>query len=136
MDADLADPKDKLVLIVDDDDAMLELVEALVSYEGFRIEKAVNGTQAIEKTRASKPDLIVLDLMLPGKEGYEVVRELQAEGFGDIPVVVVTGRTIDRKLKDMLKFEPNVRDLVTKPLPQLFPKTLHAHLNTRPPAAT
>lgn len=125
-------PGEKLVLIVDDDESMLDLMKTLIGGEGFRIDWATTGAAAMQKVQAAEPDLIVLDLMLPGKAGYEVVKELQAEGAGSVPVVVVTGRAIDAKLKDMLKQESNVRELMTKPLPRNFTTALHSLLGTRP----
>jgi CheY-like chemotaxis protein len=114
---------------------MREFMELVVKAEGFRVETALDGIQAVQKAIAVNPDLIVLDLILPGKGGYEVLHDLQAEGCGSIPVVMVTGRAIDAKLKEMLTFEPNVRDLLKKPLPKVFAKSLHGYLRTRPPVA-
>jgi CheY-like chemotaxis protein len=129
---EFSEPASKLVLIVDDDESMLELMKMLVEGEGFRIDSATTGVVAMQKVKAAEPDLIVLDLMMPGKAGYEVVKELQAEGAGNVPIVVVTGRSIDSKLKDMLRQEPNVRELMSKPLPRNFVTALHSHLGTRP----
>ena len=74
-----------------------------------------------------------MDLMLPGKGGYEVVRDLQATDAARVPVVVITGRTIDRKNMEMIKNEPNVRDFMQKPLrPTMLATAPHSLLQTRP----
>ena len=131
---DLVSPSGKLVLIVDDDESLLELIEIMVKKEGFRTEKAKNGNEALSKVESLNPDLILLDLMLPGRGGYEIIRELQASGCGSIPVVVITGRHLDRKTFDMVRLEPNVRELMEKPLrPAVLAAQLHGVLKTRPP---
>ena len=89
----LTDPKDKLILVVDDDESLLDLIEHLVRKEGFRVERGVDGQEALSKAQALKPDLILLDFMLPGMGGYEVVKELQTAETSAIPIVVITGST-------------------------------------------
>lgn len=130
---ELADPKDKLVLLVDDDESLLDLMEHVVQKEGFRTDRAADGTEALRKAEALNPDLILLDFMLPGVSGYEVLRELQARGNGCIPVIVVTGRQMDRKNVAMLRMEPNVKEFMEKPLrPALLAANIHNLLKTRP----
>ena len=89
--------------------------------------------EALTKARAVNPDLILLDLMLPKFGGFEILRELQSDETGDIPIVIITGRYTDRSTSDMIKQEPNVRDFIEKPVkPQILPP---AHkLQTRPPS--
>lgn len=129
----LADPKDKLVLLVDDDESLLDLMEHVVQKEGFRTDRAVDGAEAMRKAEALSPDLILLDFMLPGMSGYEVLRELQARGSGGIPVIVVTGRQMDRKNVALLRMEPNVKEFMEKPLrPALLAANIHNLLKTRP----
>lgn len=130
----LAEPSEKLILLVDDDESLLDLMEHIIRREGFRTERASDGAEALRKAEALTPDLILMDLMLPGKGGYEVVRDLQATDAGRVPVVVITGRTIDRKNMEMIKNEPNVRDFMQKPLrPTMLAAALHSLLQTRPP---
>ena len=130
----LADPKDKTVLIVDDDEGQRDLLSHLIGKAGFRIAEAKTGAEALQKVRESAPDLIVLDLMLPGMGGYEILREFQASGSGDIPVVIVSAREMDQKMINTLTCEPNVRDFFAKPpRPEVFSARLHALLQTRPP---
>ena len=131
---ELADPSAKLIMMVDDDESLLDLMEHIVKKEGFRTERASDGAEALRKAEALMPDLIVLDLMLPGMGGYEVLRELQASGNGGIPVIVVTGRAVDRKQIDMIRLESNVKEFMTKPIrTAVLASTLHSVLKTRPP---
>lgn len=131
---DLADPREKLVLIVDDDESLLDLVEHVVQKEGFRTDRAMDGNEALKKANAMMPDLIILDFMLPGLAGYEVLRELQAAGNGNIPVIVMTGRNVDRKTVELVRHESNVKEFMQKPLrPAILAATLHNVLKTRPP---
>lgn len=106
----------KLVLLVDDDESLLDLMEHVVKKEGYRTERAEDGLEALAKVEALKPDAIVLDFMLPSMGGYEALRELQARGFGDIPVFVVTGRAMDAKSVEAVRREPNVKEFLPKPV--------------------
>ncbi|MDA8131466.1 MAG: response regulator [Elusimicrobia bacterium] len=126
-------PADKLVLIVDDDDSVRELIEFIVKKEGFRIEKAADGEEALSKAKAVNPDIILLDLMLPKFGGFEILRELQADETGSIPIVIITGRYTDRSTSDMIRQEPNVREFIEKPVkPQILISLLHKILKTQP----
>ncbi len=129
-----ANPAGKLVLIVDDDDSVRELMEFVVKKEGFRLEKASDGEEALQKARTLSPDLILLDLMLPKLGGFEILRELQSEETVNIPIVIITGRYTERSTSEMIKQEPNVKDFIEKPLkPPLLVAVLHRILKTRPP---
>ncbi len=126
-------PADKLILIVDDDDSVRELLEFIVKKEGFRIDKASDGEEALSKARTTNPDLILLDLMLPKFGGFEILRELQSDDTGTIPIVIITGRYTDRSTSDMIKQEPNVRDFIEKPVkPQILTSLIHKLLKTQP----
>jgi DNA-binding response OmpR family regulator len=127
-------PADKLVLIVDDDESVRELIEFIVKKEGFRTEKAADGEEALTKARAVNPDLMLLDLMLPKFGGFEILRELQGDETGGIPIVIITGRYTDRSTSDMIKQEPNVKDFIEKPVkPQILTALIHKLLRTQPP---
>ncbi|MBI4377441.1 MAG: response regulator [Elusimicrobia bacterium] len=131
----LCDPSQKMVLLVDDDESLLDLIDHVVKKEGFKTDRATDGLEALRKTQALDPDLIILDFMLPGMGGYEVLRELQAKGCGAVPVIVITGRQMDRKSIEMLRLEPNVREFMEKPLrPVIMATTIHNILQTRPPS--
>lgn len=128
-------PGDKLILLVDDDESLLDLMEHVVKKEGFRTDRAVDGPEALRKAEALNPDLIVLDFMLPGMGGFEVVRQLQAAGFGSTPVIIVTGRQMDRQSIDLVRQESNVKEFMEKPVrPVALAGTLHRILCTAPRA--
>src|ERR1700733_6677721 len=101
----LSDPGDKLILIIDDDESILDLMEHIVKKEGFKVARSEEGREALRKAVALRPDLIVLDFMLPGLTGIEVIRELQSQGTADIPVLVITGRRIDRQKIEIIRQE-------------------------------
>lgn len=128
----LTDPKEKLILIVDDDDSVRELMEFIVKKEGFRVEKASDGEQALEKIQALNPDLVLLDLMLPRYGGFEILRQLQAGDTAKIPIVVITGRYTDRSTSGMIRQESNVVDFLEKPVkPPVLASLIHRVLKTR-----
>ncbi len=83
----------KKVLVVDDDVKTVELVKLYLNRDGYRVLTAYDGTEALRLARESHPDLIVLDLMLPGMDGFEVCRTLRDES--DVPIVMLTARTTD-----------------------------------------
>lgn len=127
-----SNPAGKLVLIVDDDREIMDLLEAIVRKDGFRIEKAEDGAEALNKARTLSPDLILLDLMLPKTGGFEILRTLQ-EDAGDIPVIVLTGRRLDRTTSDMIKQQSNVKEFMEKPIKtELLIAGMHQILRTRP----
>ena len=131
-----ARPSEKLVLIVDDDESLLDLMDHVVKKQGFRTDRAMDGVEALKKVEALKPDLLILDFMLPGMGGYEALRELQSRGAGHIPIIVVTGRSLDERSVEMVRQEPNVRDFLQKPVrPAQLAAALHRILDTVPPAS-
>jgi DNA-binding response OmpR family regulator len=128
-----ASAADKLILVVDDDRGVRELLQIILQREGFRTELAEDGDEGLRKARGARPDLILLDLMLPKANGLEVVRELQADGNADTPVVIMTGRFMDRSTSEMIKYERNVKDYLEKPVkPALLAALIHKLLGTRP----
>ncbi|MCX5786650.1 MAG: response regulator [Elusimicrobia bacterium] len=121
----------KLILIVDDDEAIRDMLDFLVRKEGFKVAKAADGDEAVQKAKTLHPNLILLDLMLPKQDGFKILRELQGEGTSDIPIIIVTGRYLDRSTKEMIKQEPNVKDFMEKPIePQGLATLLHTLLKT------
>ncbi|HVC09576.1 MAG TPA: response regulator [Elusimicrobiota bacterium] len=107
---------EKLVLIVDDDESIIDLMEHVVRKEGFRTDRATDGKEALTKAQALKPDLILLDFLLPSMDGHAVVRALRESGHGGIPVIAVTGQHLDEARQDALRREPAVKDFLQKPL--------------------
>lgn len=100
--------------MVDDEPDILGLVSYQLSREGFRVSTAVDGRAAVDAAAAEMPDLIVLDLMLPGMDGYEVLRILRDNPrTGRIPVILLTARDEDEQR--IRGLELGADDYVTKP---------------------
>ena len=87
-----------LVLVVEDEPQIAQTLEAYLRRDGFRTERAPDGVQALSLFRAARPDLVLLDLMLPCMDGFEVLRLIRQEAA--TPVIVITARTeeVDRLL--------------------------------------
>ena len=88
----------------------------LIKKEGWRVETAEDGAEGERKALALKPDLIVLDLMLPRYGGFELLKQLQSTELSRTPIVIVTGRYTDRSTADMIRQESNVVELLEKPV--------------------
>ena len=128
----IADPSAKRILIVDDDESFLNLLEILVKRDGFQIELARTGDEAIEKLK-SPPDALILDLMLPGKTtGFEVIERLGSLQTQVPPVIVVTAFGSAKEVA-ALRVNPFVALVLDKPVNQkrLLGK-LHEILGTEP----
>ncbi|VEN74345.1 Response regulator [Candidatus Desulfarcum epimagneticum] len=81
----------KRILVVDDEPDFALIVQGNLEKEGFEVDVAYNGVEGLEKVKANPPDAIVLDVMMPEKDGYEVCKELKAdEKYADIPIVLLT----------------------------------------------
>jgi two-component system, OmpR family, response regulator len=100
------------LLVVEDDPNILELLSASLRFAGFTVSTATNGTQAVQVARDDRPDLIVLDVMLPDLDGFEVIRKLR-DGGTRTPVVFLTARdATDDKIRGLTL---GGDDYVTKP---------------------
>ncbi len=102
------------ILVVDDETDILNLLEYNLKKAGFRILLARDGPEAIESAKASRPDLVILDIMLPNMEGTEVLRRLKSlDSTKTIPVIMLTakGEEIDK----VIGFELGAEDYITKP---------------------
>jgi two-component system alkaline phosphatase synthesis response regulator PhoP len=106
----------KLILVVDDDEGIREFMTFLLTKQGHRVETAVDGEDAARKTETLRPDLIVLDLMLPRYGGFELLRHLQNGALARVPIIIVTGRYTDRSTADLIRQESNVVELIEKPV--------------------
>jgi len=81
----------KRILVVDDEPDFCLIVQGQLEKEGFEVDLAYNGVEGLEKVQANPPDAIVLDVMMPEKDGYEVCKELKDDNkFCDIPVLLLT----------------------------------------------
>jgi pilus assembly protein CpaE len=114
----------KKILIIDDDLDTLKLVGLMLERQGYQIAVASNGTIGISKAAAENPDLILLDVMMPDLDGYEVTRRLRSDtSLAHIPIIMFTAKTmVDDKVQG---FEAGVDDYLTKPT---HPAELTAHV--------
>ncbi len=105
---------DAQILVVDDEPDILSVLVYHLSREGYRVTTAVNGQGALTTAQVERPDLIILDLMLPGMDGYEVLQRLRkADRTESIPVILLTAR---REEEERVKgFEVGADDYITKP---------------------
>jgi DNA-binding NtrC family response regulator len=100
------------ILIVDDEPFNLDLLEQELAERGYRVERARDGEEALDKLQASQPDLIFLDYMMPGMNGLEVLKEIRGRKI-DVPVVMITAHgTIERAVEAM---KEGAYDFITKP---------------------
>jgi two-component system response regulator RegX3 len=99
------------VLVVDDDAALAEMLGIVLRGEGFEPTFVSDGDKAVEVFRESRPDLVLLDLMLPGLPGTEVCRQLR--GRSNVPVIMVTAK--DSEIDKVVGLEIGADDYVTKP---------------------
>ena len=101
----------RTILVVDDEPRIVELARDYLEHAGFRVITASDGRAALDTARRERPDLVVLDLGLPGLDGLDVTRELRKDGA--IPIVMVTAR--DDELDKLLGLELGADDYLTKP---------------------
>ena len=89
----------KRVLIVDDEENIVMSLEYLMKREGFDVDVAMDGEQALAQMAAFSPDLVLLDIMLPKKNGYDVCREIRAHpGWGEVRIVMLTAKGRDTEI--------------------------------------
>jgi DNA-binding response OmpR family regulator len=112
------------ILIIDDDIDTLKLVGLMLERQGYAIAVASSGEQGLARARSEKPDLILLDIMMPELDGYEVCRRLRSEKeLAEIPIIMFTAKTmVDDKVAG---FEAGADDYITKPT---HPAELTAHV--------
>ena len=103
-----------LVMVIEDEKEIRDLVRYNFERAGYRVSTASDGEAGLKDLFASRPDVLVLDLMLPGRSGLEILRELRAEPLTrDLPVVVLTARGAE--MDKLLGFEHGADDYLTKP---------------------
>ncbi|HEY4667493.1 MAG TPA: response regulator transcription factor [Anaerolineales bacterium] len=99
------------ILVVDDEPNIVDLARMYLEKEGYRVESASDGAQALERIQAREPALIVLDLMLPEVDGFEVCRRTRASS--DVPIIMLTAR--DEDVDKIVGLELGADDYLTKP---------------------
>ena len=108
-------PDKRRVLCIEDEPEMIDLIRLILERKGFEVMGAVGGQEGLDTVRREKPDLVLLDLMMPDVDGWEVYRQMKADDeLKSIPVVVVTAKaqSIDKVLGLHIA---KVDDYVTKP---------------------
>ncbi len=117
------------ILVVDDDTALAEMIGIVLRSEGFEPFFCADGSEALRAFHGAKPDLVLLDLMLPGKDGIEVCAEIRAES--GVPIIMLTAKS---DTSDVVRgLESGADDYVVKPF---NPKELVARIRTRLRPAT
>jgi two-component system alkaline phosphatase synthesis response regulator PhoP len=104
----------KKILVVDDEIYILHILDFSLGAEGYEVITAVDGEEALQKARTERPDLIVLDIMMPKVDGFEACRRLKADPeTSPIPVILLTakGREVDRQMG----MEVGADDYIVKP---------------------
>jgi two-component system alkaline phosphatase synthesis response regulator PhoP len=99
------------VLVVDDDENIVQLVKMYLERDGYQVWCALDGMAGIEEYRHSRPDVVVLDLMLPGMGGLDVCREIRRES--SVPIIMLTARTTEAD--KLVGLDLGADDYVTKP---------------------
>lgn len=100
-----------LILLVDDDARLREIVEMALEGEGYRVRTAASAEEALGLLDGEQPDLLILDVMLPGKDGYELCREIRTSS--PVPILMLTART--DTIDVVVGLESGADDYVTKP---------------------
>jgi len=121
------------ILVVDDEIYIVHILDFSLGMEGYEVITALDGEQALEKARTEKPDLIVLDIMMPKLDGYETCRMLKGDDITrEIPVILLSakGRNVDQKIG----FEVGADDYITKPFsPRKLVERINAILGQSSP---
>ena len=99
------------ILVVDDEETMVRSLSTLLAEEGYEVTVAVDGAQSLEAARAERPDLILLDVMLPGVDGMEVCRQIRT--WSAVPIIMLTAKT--GEVDKVVGLEVGADDYVTKP---------------------
>ena len=117
------------VLLIEDDPAVREGLELALTRHGHRVRAAESGEQGLDLLRADVPDVVVLDLMLPGMDGFEVCRRIRAAG--EVPIIMLTARGDDMDV--VAGLEAGADDYVVKPVQ---PRVLEARIRAVLPASS
>ena len=119
------------ILLVDDEEDILEFLSYNLKKEGFRIDTANNGISALKKLEKSKPDLIILDVMMPEMDGIEVCEKIrEQDNFDDILILFLTARS--EEYSELAGFSAGADDYITKPIkPKLLVSRVNAILKRK-----
>jgi len=95
----------KTILVVDDEEDIRKVIQIRMEAKGFQVRTAQNGQEAIESVKQQRPDLVILDVMMPIMNGYTVCEKLKLEGeYKDLPILLLTARNqeIDQRISKMM----------------------------------
>jgi two-component system alkaline phosphatase synthesis response regulator PhoP len=123
----------KKILIVDDDSDFVEAVNMILNSKEFEVVTACNGREGLKKVKTERPDLIVLDVMMPEKDGYTVCRELKSDPqWNHIPILLLTGvvsHISTTRYTQEMGMETEADDFLDKPVePEVLVKRIEALL--------
>lgn len=99
------------ILVVDDEVDIVDFIEDYLTGEGYEVIKAYDGAKALDRMRQDRPDLVILDIMLPGLDGFEVCRQMRAEST--VPILMVTAKDTD--VDKIVGLEVGADDYIPKP---------------------
>lgn len=117
---------EKKILVVDDEQDILDLISYNLSKEGFKVFTAGDGIQGLETAKTCKPDLVILDIMMPGKDGFEVCRTLRQDpSFSSTAIMFLTAKS--GEIDQILGLELGADDYIQKPI---SPRVLLARVKT------
>lgn len=118
------------ILVVDDEKDVVELLSFLLKKDGYQVVSAHNGIEALEKVDSEKPDLVLLDVMMPEMDGYTVQTKLMENpATRDIPVIILTAKG---QLKDVFAMSSNVAAYMAKPFdPKLLRQKIEESLKPK-----
>ncbi len=132
--SDSPNPRTKTILIVDDDEFICLFIRTILEKDGFNIEVAYNGEEALKVIESKKIDLLLLDWMMPILSGFDVLTSLQNnQNQSKIPVMVVTASVTDSDTVSFIRKQMNVVEFMSKPIEHSYLLgRVHEVLNTFP----
>lgn len=104
----------KTVLLIEDEPNIIEAISFILSRDGWHVKTHSNGHDAVDVVQGTLPDMVILDVMLPGKSGYDILKDLrELDGMAELPVLMLTarGQTRDRELAE----QAGANRFMTKP---------------------
>ncbi len=119
--------QEKRILVVDDDEAILELLQYNLEKEGYEVSTATNGVDAVQIAKEQNPELIILDIMMPGQDGVETCRQIRSiTELADVFIIFLTARS--EEYSEIAAFEVGADDYITKPIkPRALMSRINAH---------
>ncbi len=117
--------KAKSILVVDDDSIILQLIKDILEPEGYTVTLAADGVAGMDLLRETKPDMVLLDIMMPGPDGYQVLESIRQ--YSNVPVIMITGKRDEDSLEQAMRLGAD--DYVRKPFrPSELVARVHAKL--------